>query len=188
MGIFDKIKEEVLNYFENGDDWVRRENPSRKDIEVCGGEATADNETNTCDLCVALNRTVFKNSHKPEYTHPNCKCKQVPFEFPETPLDFPMKKIVYLFAKKGDWMRSMGYLDLDAEEIYQTIAENAQLQFMRGNYILGTLSKYGQKVNIVLALPGKRDKQGTTYRVKTGWTAFPNGKLHNNTPIGGWAK
>lgn len=188
MGTFDKTGAKVLNYLQKGNGWVRRENISPKDIEVCGGEATADETTNTCELCVALNRTVFQNNNKPEYTHPNCKCEQVPTSLDEPELDFRYAKMIYLFDKKGDWMRSMGYVEEDGADLYRIISENAKKQFMQGNYILDRLNQHGQRVDIILVLPGKRDKQRMTYRVKTGWTAFPNGKLHNNTPIGGWAK
>ncbi len=179
----------VTDYLKYGDGWVRRENISPKDIDVCNGEATDDSDTRTCALCVALNRTVFKNDNKPDYTHPYCKCEQIPTAPPEPTLDFPMRKITdYLFVKKRGLMYSMGYSEEDAKEVYQMIATNAKEQFKQGKYFLNALDNHGQKVNILLAFPGKREKEGHVYWIKTGWTVYPNGKLHQNTPFGGWAK
>ncbi len=85
-------------------------------------------------------------------------------------------------------MESMGYSIDDADYIYNFISQGAKEKFMRGDYSLGSLGINGQIINIVLELNGKGDKVGRTYKFKTGWTAYPYGELHNNTPFGGWVK
>ncbi len=175
----------------NSNVFTIRKNVSPENIETCKGAAVEDENTRTCALCVALNDTVFKNNNKPEYYHPNCKCKIKEYNLREVKLDFPIEKITkYLFVKsdKKAIMQSMGYYPEDAEYIYNLMAENAREKFLKGDYSLGVLDEHGQVVNIVLELEGKGTKKGKTYKFKTGWTAYPYGKLHNNTPHGGWIK
>lgn len=103
--------------------------------------------------------------------------------------EFSMGKIKdYLFVKKVDLMKSMGYIIDDAEEVYNIIAESAKKEFLKGKYELGVLNRYGQRVSIAVELAGKRDKNGRVYRFISGWMAYPNGKLHNNTPFSGFVK
>ena len=191
MGIFDGLfKKKVTTFLKEGDGWRQRQNDSPLDIEVCGGIAVADPLTHTCDICVAINKTIFKNNNKPdEEQHPFCKCKQVPTELKEVTLDFSMKKIKdYLFVKKVDLMKSMGYLIEDADEVYDTISECVKKEFLKGKYTLGKLSVNGQRVSLIVEMMGKRDKSGRIYRFLSGWMAYPNGKLHNNTPFSGFVK
>ncbi len=191
MGIFDGLfKKKVTTFLKEGDGWRQRQNDSPLDIEVCGGIAVADPLTHTCDICVAINKTIFKNNNKPdEEQHPFCKCKQVPTELKEVTLDFSMKKIKdYLFVKKVDLMKSMGYIIEDADEVYDTISECIKKEFLKGKYTLGKLSVNGQRVSLIVEMMGKRDKSGRIYRFISGWMAYPNGKLHNNTPFSGFVK
>ncbi len=85
-------------------------------------------------------------------------------------------------------MKSMGYIIDDAEEVYNIIAESAKKEFLKGKYELGVLNRYGKRVSIAVELAGKRDKNGRVYRFISGWMAYPNGKLHNNTPFSGFVK
>ncbi len=191
MGIFDGLfKKKVTTFLKEGDGWRQRQNDSPLDIEVCGGIAVADPLTHTCDICVAINKTIFKNNNKPdEEQHPFCKCKQVPTELKEVTLDFSMKKIKdYLFVKKVDLMKSMGYIIEDADEVYDTISECVKKEFLKGKYTLGKLSVNGQRVSLIVEMMGKRDKSGRIYRFISGWMAYPNGKLHKNTPFSGFVK
>ncbi|MBQ9103523.1 MAG: hypothetical protein IJY57_00320 [Clostridia bacterium] len=190
--MFEDIKWILDNIFGiNGDKFVIRKNVSKENIETCNGIAVDDDTTNTCALCVALNDTVFKNNNKPEYYHRNCKCQNTKYELTTVKLDFPISKITkYLFQDKSkkELMKNMGYDISDADFIYKIIADNAKDKFLKGDYLLGVLNCNGQKVNIILELYGKKDKKNKLYRFKTGWTAYPNGCLHNNTPFGGWVK
>ena len=72
--------------------------------------------------------------------------------------------------------------------IYNTIAEYAKKEFLKGKYELNSLNKHGQRVSILVEMTGKRDKTGRLYRFISGWMAYPNGKLHNNTPFSRFAK
>ena len=190
MNVFDEAAKKLLELSKAGADvWVKRMNDSPKDIRVCEGQATEDTQTRTCALCVALNHTVFKNSNKPEYFHPHCKCEMKEVELREVTLDFPIEKITgYLFINEGKskLMKSMGYAMEDAQEIYDEISENARKQYLSGNYILGKLNPNGQRITINMELKGKQEKADKIYEFKTGWMVYPNGELHNNTPFSGF--
>ena len=165
MGIFDGLfKKKVTTFLKEGDGWRQRQNDSPLDIEVCGGIAVADPLTHTCDICVAINKTIFKNNNKPDE-------EQHPTELKEVTLDFSMKKIKdYLFVKKVDLMKSMGYIIEDADEVYDTISECVKKEFLKGKYTLGKLSVNGQRVSLIVEMMGKRDKSGRIYRLSAaGW-------------------
>ena len=49
----------------------------------------------------------------------------------------------YLFVKKVDLMKSMGYIIEDAEEVYDIIAESAKREFLKGKYELGKINILG---------------------------------------------
>jgi len=191
MGIFDGVfKKTVTTFLKDGDGWRQRQNDSPLYIEVCGGISVADPTTRTCELCVAINKTIFKNTNKPnEKQHPFCKCAQIPTVLKEVALEFSMGKIKdYLFVKKVDLMKSMGYIIEDADEVYDTISECVKKEFLKGKYTLGKLSVNGQRVSLIVEMMGKRVKSGRIYRFISGWMAYPNGKLHNNTPFSGFVK
>lgn len=98
MGVFDTIKETLSGIFAvSGDGWVRRKSRSKLDIEILNGEASKDDITGSCELCVALNKTVFKNNNKPEYYHINCRCKNEPYNLTQVTLDFPIKKLTGIY-------------------------------------------------------------------------------------------
>lgn len=186
MNVFGEAAKKLLELSKAGADvWVKRMNDSPKDIRVCEGQATEDTQTRTCALCVALNHTVFKNSNKPEYFHPHCKCEMKEVELREVTLDFPIKKITeYLLVhpSKSKLLLSWGYTMEDAQEIYDGIAENAKIQYLNGEYRLGRLDKNGQRIEMRCTLNGKKDKTGQVYSFITGWMVYPDGMLHNNTP------
>jgi hypothetical protein len=85
-------------------------------------------------------------------------------------------------------MKSMGYIIEDADEVYHTISECAKKEFSEGKYELRDLDEHGQRVSITVEMIGKRDKNGRVYRFTSSWMAYPNGKLHNNTPFSGFVK
>ena len=187
MGAFDWVGDVANNLLGvEGDVWVKRISRSALDIEICKGEAVADPTTKTCALCVALNKTIFKNSNKPDYYHPNCKCKNVATTLDKVVLDFPMKKITgYLFVKqdKSAAMHSIGYTIEDADEIYNLIAENVSSKFMENQYILKSLNNHGQHIQINFSIAGKESHFGNVYGCHCGAVVWPNGKIKIATPL-----
>ena len=91
--MFENIRWILDNIFGISEDgFVIRENASPENIETRNGIAENDGKTQTCALCVALNDTVLRNNNKPEYYHPNCKCKNKEYELQKVDFDFPLKK------------------------------------------------------------------------------------------------
>ncbi len=170
----------------NGDAFTMRVNASPENIETCNGVAVKDETTRTCALCVALNDTVFKNDNKPEYYHPNCKCKIKEYNLREVKLDFPIEKIThYLFVNtdKTTMMKTMGYISEDSVELYVQLQQIVKEKFTNGNYSLGLLNLNGQHFAIKFILQGKRDHVGEKFNCHIGCVAYPTGKIKIATPL-----
>ncbi len=60
--ITDEQRNRLLWQLGGNSNWVVRNNETYKDIEYCGGLATEDLTTNTCAVCVAVNRTAYKTN------------------------------------------------------------------------------------------------------------------------------
>lgn len=185
--MFEDIKWIVENVLgTSGDGFVIRKNISPENIETCNGVAVGDDNARTCALCVALNDTVFKNNKKPEYYHPNCKCKSKKYDLADVKLDFPTQKIThYLFMNedKKAMMRTMGYVAEDSNEVYQFIKLAVENKFLAGDYNLQILNKNGQHFSINLILNGKRDHEKEKFNCHIGCVAWPYGKIKIATPL-----
>ena len=155
-------------------------------IESCNGEAHDDSTTHTCALCVALNKTVFKNNNKPDYTHPHCRCIQLKYELTDVTEDIPFEKISdYLFVDedKSAMMRSMGYSDNNAEYLYDLLSRTVKYEFLNGNYKLKKLNKNGQHFEINFKLSGIKDHIGEEFDCHIGCIAWPYGIIKVATPL-----
>ena len=188
MSVFDGLHTIINNLFSVKDPnaWVQRTNASKLNIENCGGVAKKDQETNTCALCVALNKTVFKNSNKPDYYHPNCRCKNTVYDLKTVTLIFPIEKITqYLFVNpnKRAMMHSMGYTMQDAKELYGIIENAVKNHFLSADYILKTLNANGQHIEIRFNLQGKNNHSNEVFACHTGCVVWPNGKIRIATPL-----
>ena len=56
-------------------------------------------------------------------------------------------------------------------------------KYVNGNYDLGKLDKYGQRISIRISFPRKDTGEMVSYI--TGWMVQQNGKIKLNTPYGG---
>lgn len=56
-------------------------------------------------------------------------------------------------------------------------------RFKNGNYTIGLLNEYGQRISIRVELP-RKNGDGTVSFI-TGWMVNPNGLIQLNTPFGG---
>lgn len=197
MEIFDGILEKVKSIFDKNPPWIRRKASSALNIENCGGTAREDEETKACEMCVSVNGCCFVNEgdKKPQCPqHPNCRCKELPESVPAkefVTLDFPVEKISnYLFEKpsKAGLPKAMGYTINDAQEMYNEISKQAREKYADGNYVFHHHNKNGYAVSIPVKLKGKGIKLGRDYNFYTGWVIYPDFKLINSTPFGGWIK
>ena len=145
-----------------------------------------DEKTRTCYLCVALNKTVFKNNNKPEFFHPHCKCKNKKYNLTSPTLDFPIGKITkYLFVNedKSAMMRAMGYYPQHAQELYDLIYQTVEQKFISGDYILKYLNENGQHLEFKIEINGKTDHIGEIFKCHIGCVALTYGKIKVATPL-----
>lgn len=158
-----------------------------------------------CVTCTSVNYCWFKNekNKKPDdfdYTntsinenvkglyHPRCHCVQKAIKTPkpeDIKLIIPEGKIDYTINNKGEWIKAMGYKN--DQKFIDVLLELTKEAFVNGKYQKVIHNKYGFKINIEVAIPGQNEKIGKIYNIKTSYIIFPNGKLKNNTLLGGWA-
>ena len=170
----------------NADSWVMRKSTSSLNLDNCNGIAKYDESTHTCELCVALNLTIYKNNNKPDYKHPNCKCTYVECSEPNVLIDFPIRKIAnYLFSdeNKSAMMRSMGYYPSDTNKLHNTIYKLIKEYYLQNKYKLNYLNNKGQHIEFAYNLPGKADHAGKVFKCHIGCIAYPYGKIKVATPI-----
>ena len=76
-----------------------------------------------------------------------------------------------------------GYTADDAKWLQDEMERQARLSYISGNYRLGKLDIFGQRINITIEIP-RKEEIGTVSFV-SGWMVEPGGKLKLNTPYGG---
>lgn len=170
MLLTNEQREQLTRLLGGNSGWVLRNNVSPKDIESCGGEATADPTTNTGLLCVAANKTAYKPNNVWSPTHPNCKCAAVNGSV-SVQLDFPIRKLTeYWFVNltKSGIPLKMGFRIEDSEYLLQTLSAVVKKQYEEGNYIIGVLDGHGQHVEIHTVIAGKRDHEGQLFNCYVG--------------------
>ena len=72
----------------------------------------------------------------------------------------------------------MGFNINDSLFLKQEYCKQALQQYLSGNYILKNLDIRGQRLAIPINLNG--------VNIYSGWMLYPEGKIKNTTPFGGW--
>ena len=80
-------------------------------------------------------------------------------------------------------LKAWGYTVDDARWLQAEIEKQALEKYIAGDYTLGKLNKYGQRINIKVTIQRKGGTSEVSFT--TGWMVKPNGKLKLNTPYGG---
>ncbi len=94
-----------------------------------------------------------------------------------------------MIKDKGHMLKEMGYTESDYAEVVEIIKTLVSEYFVYGNYLFKTHDEKGYRIGFILEkFPGKNEDFGKFYKLKTGWTIFPNKKLKCNTLIGGLKK
>ena len=78
---------------------------------------------------------------------------------------------------------SWGYSIIDSEYLQQEFIKQAKLAYSVGEYELGKLDKYGQRINVVIKLKWKNTNEYVSF--VSGWMVYPNGRTVLTTPYGG---
>lgn len=149
-----------------------------------------------CEECLMLDGCFFTiDNHPPCPHHPYCHCTMEPIDYAlvlrnATAHSDYSKFDPYLFDPnnfykhgKNRAFESWGYSISDSLWLKNEIEKQALEKYLSGDYRLGKLDKNGQRINIRIELPRKRDS-GTVSFV-SGWIAYTNGKLKLTTPYGG---
>lgn len=87
------------------------------------------------------------------------------------------------FHGKDKLFAEWGYTAADAQWLQEEMERQARLNYISGNYRLGRLDIFGQRINITIEIPRKNGVGTVTF--VCGWMVEPDGKLKLNTPYGG---
>jgi hypothetical protein len=87
---------------------------------------------------------------------------------------------------KAAMFESWGYTAEDSAKLTDLYEEQANRAFAEGDYSPGQESKYGEKIEITIEIPGEGESSGKTYSVTSVWMVEENGTgLRLITPYGG---
>lgn len=93
-----------------------------------------------------------------------------------------------MIKDKSHILTALGYRESEYIEAVETIKNLVAKKYIDGDYIFKAHDEKGFRVGFVIDFPGKNEDSGKIYKLKTGWSIFPNGKLKCNTLIGGLTK
>ncbi|WP_310665869.1 DUF637 domain-containing protein [Burkholderia multivorans] len=99
----------------------------------------------------------------------------------------------YIFATGADHgknavFESLGYSGADSASLTQMWEQQAAQKYAQGQYTLGKLDQYGQRINIEIALPGKGAAAGQTSYLRSGWMIQGDGSIKLNTSFSGFTR
>lgn len=145
---------------------------------------------NHCARCLNLNGCCFVKNKCPEIpVHQNCHCYTVEIDGINPTTTSAIEKFTkYLFNSdkqntKTKLFELWGYSVLDSEFLKNELEKQAKLAYMSGNYELGKLDIFGQRITIKISLKDKlKDK---IVEFNSGWMMYPDGKIVLTTPYGG---
>ena len=89
----------------------------------------------------------------------------------------------FISMERTEPLKAWGYTVDDARWLQAEIEKQALEKYIAGDYTLGKLNKYGQRINIKVTIQRKGGTSEVSFT--TGWMVKPNGKLKLNTPYGG---
>ena len=149
-----------------------------------------------CEECLKLDGCWFLEDNAPPCPHhPSCHCTLDPIDAAvvracATAKSDYSKFVPYLFNTAGRYthnkeklFEAWGYHAEDALWLQAEIERQAREKYAQGDYSLGILNKYGQRINIRIEIPRKDGIGKVSFA--SGWTVHPNGQIKLNTPYGG---
>lgn len=154
--------------------------------------ARADAEDNKhCKVCTVLSGDYFPSFNMPLYPqHPHCDCMLLSISKPtsQAVANCALEKFTgYVFGEKYKdngkikLFKDLGFTVEDSEYLKSEFEKQAKQKYINGNYVLGRLNEYGQRITIDIKLksPTKDD-----IILRTGWMIRPLGYITCNTPLG----
>ncbi|MDL2224788.1 phage head morphogenesis protein [Eubacteriales bacterium OttesenSCG-928-M02] len=153
---------------------------------VLDERTTADcRELHEC--CFVWPKAPIPRAGPPKGTHPNCRCSLTVISTPYVTILADIRKFTeYLFDKikyndgKAELMESWGFSIEDSKALRMIYMEQAKEKYQSGDYTLGYLDNFGQRITMIIDLT---DKDGIIRHVNTGWQIRANGTISLNTPF-----
>ena len=150
-----------------------------------------------CKTCIVLDKCLFVENKKPPLPlHLNCHCEVKPVSFEKVKAQAKAfcdinKFIGYIFSNKPEYVKNgkkaafekRGFYLRDSELLKEEFEKQALEKYLKGEYKLGKLNKYGQHIDIVVSLNLDGRKMNP---FRTGWMIKKNGRITNNTPFTGF--
>ncbi len=145
-----------------------------------------------CMTCSALDGCYLITNKTPNNPlHENCDCKKIDINFNKVKInasaDCDIRKFTeYVFANtqaskgKNKIFYDLGFDISDSKYLQAEFCRQAKFQYLSGKYILKNLDRRGQRLAIPITI-----KNVNFY---SGWLLYPEGKIKNTTPFGGWIK
>ncbi len=81
--------------------------------------------------------------------------------------------------------RRLGYGPEDSEALAEIYRKQAAVKYAEGDFKLGKKDQWGQRIDIVIDLPGKGGASGSKSRLVSGWMIREDGTISLNTPFSG---
>ena len=188
---FESIRQDAINLFDDSGwvrwihDWTKPAytNEDRKKNIVYA------RVSNHCAKCLNINGCCFPKNNMPEFPlHPKCHCRLEPVDNLLFEAECPKSKFEdYIFHPtrnrgKKVLFESWGYSIIDSKWLQQEFCRQAKEKYANGEFELGKLNEFGQRISIEITLP-RKDKAGTVTFI-SGWMVYPDGKIINTTPYG----
>ena len=149
-----------------------------------------------CETCLNLHERYFVSNKKPPTPlHWFCHCISVKIPYSLVLQNAESSAAIskfnaYIFNGKNNdgkskeaLFREWGYTEADCEYLHEEFIKQAYYKYINGDYKLGTLDKYRQRISIIIHL--KRKNTGEDVYFVSGWMVDERGKIHLTTPYGG---
>jgi len=83
---------------------------------------------------------------------------------------------------------NLGYTAGDSQMLANLYTNQAAAKYASGNYTLGKLDSFRQRINIEIELGGIGSATGRTSFIQSGWMIRPDGTITLNTPFSGFTR
>ncbi len=106
----------------------------------------------------------------------------------------PVEKFSQYIFKEGAThgkdvvFKGLGYGAEDSAQLAKLWEQQAAAKYAKGEYTLGKLDQYGQRINITIDVPGVGAAAGKSSSMTSGWMVKPDGTITLNTPFSGFPK
>jgi len=211
----EKLEKEIEGLIRTEAEHIREEAAKEayreEDIEYYKWVAIKD--WRTCPMCRGLDGGIIGLTIPPYMDppiHTNCRCFTIPYELTEA------EKRLYEKGENGDEgagkatvdsrkfseyvfkdgaahgkdavFKNLGYSAKDSELLAQIYQEQGAAKYASGNYTLGKLDDFGQRINIEIELYGIGNAAGKTSYINSGWIIRPDDTISLNTPFSGFTR